>query len=90
MSWFTGTVAYILIWWVLFFCMLPLRLRFRYDHDPAKQAPGTPDDPRLKFKFMLTTALAFVALGLLAVIISLELVDFRAIGEAMYQEDYGR
>lgn len=56
----TGIVVYLIVWWMVFFCVLPLRVKSQQeagDVEPGSE-PGAPADPQLKFKFKLTSAIA--------------------------------
>lgn len=55
----TAIIVYLLIWWTLLFAVLP------YGNAPDEKvqsghATSAPANPRLKKKFLLTTALSFV------------------------------
>ena len=58
MGWLTGTVVYILVWWVTLFAVLPLWIT------PAEPGDvgdfGAPQNPRLARKLALTSAVAAV------------------------------
>ena len=47
MTWFTGTVVYILVWWVVLFAVLPLWV-----------TPAEPDDPGFRCRRAATAAAA--------------------------------
>ena len=55
----TGVVVYIMIWWVVFFCVLPWG-----NHPPEKvvigHATSAPEKPRLGLKFLVTTGISAV------------------------------
>jgi len=53
----TGIVVFLLVWWMVFFTILPLRVRGQFEDDdvvPGSE-PGAPVDPRIKAKMWLTT-----------------------------------
>lgn len=58
----SGIVVYIIIWWLVFFTVLP------YGNTPPAEVeegmdPGAPERPRLWKKAAVTTLIAFVLLG---------------------------
>jgi predicted secreted protein len=59
MGWLTGTVVYILVWWVTLFAVLPLWITPAEPGDVGGPA-GAPQNPHLARKLALTTALAAV------------------------------
>lgn len=59
----SGIVVFILIWWVVFFTTLPLRVE-RNKGDVPGVPGGAPEKPHLKFKALLTTGIT-IALWLL-------------------------
>ncbi len=76
MSWFQGIVAYIIIWWVVLFAVLPFGVR-PVEKGDIGHAAGAPANPRLWLKAGITTLVAGVLwLGCYAIAIS-GLIDFR-------------
>jgi predicted secreted protein len=67
MAWVTGTVVYVLVWWVTLFAVLPLWVTPAEPDDPG-HAAGAPQHPRLLLKMAITTvvsALIWLAIYLL-------------------------
>lgn len=61
MDWFTGTIVYLLIWWLALFCVLPIGTRPVEDADPeAGGWRGAPAKPMLGRKLIGTTILAAI------------------------------
>lgn len=59
MTLFTGTVAFVLIWWTTLFAVLPLWTRPEPDGDPAAGGwRGTPTRPLILRKLLVTTLLS--------------------------------
>lgn len=55
-----GLVAYLVLWWTVLFCVLPLRVQGQFETGeivPGSE-PGAPADPMLKQKAWLTTVAA--------------------------------
>jgi predicted secreted protein len=60
MNWFTGLVLYALIWWIVLFMVLPVGTRPVDDADARSGWRGTPENPRLLMKVVVTTLVAGV------------------------------
>jgi predicted secreted protein len=76
MTWVQGIVAYVVIWWVVVFAVLPFGIRPVEEGDIG-HAAGAPANPRLWFKAGVTTVIAAVLwLGLFLLVHS-DLVSFR-------------
>ena len=82
MDWFTGALAYGLIWWMVLFTVLPWGVRTA-DEIGQTTAPGhatsAPVRPRIILKFAVTTAIAAALFAILWIVVELELFDFRAL-----------
>ena len=54
-----GIVTYIMIWWVVFFAILPFGVRQAEISDPA-HAVGAPANPRVLFKMLIASLISFL------------------------------
>ncbi len=54
-----GIVAYVVIWVVVLFMVLPFGVRQPDEPEPGHM-PGAPENPRIGLKFLVTTAIAAV------------------------------
>lgn len=64
-------VIFLLSWWMIFFAVLPIGVRSRWESedDGVKGAdPGAPASPDLKKKMLITTGLALIATVIIAAI----------------------
>ena len=77
MNWFTGTVLYILIWWVMLFAVLPFGTRGSDVPDPVTGWRGAPARPYLGRKVIATTLLAGVVWGGAYAVIKSPWISFR-------------
>lgn len=77
MSWVSGVVLYVLIWWVTLFAVLPIGTRPMTDADATSGWRGTPAAPRLWGKLGLTTLLAMVVWLLVYLVIESDYLSFR-------------
>ncbi|WP_114391794.1 DUF1467 family protein [Oleisolibacter albus] len=57
MSWVTWAAIYFTVWWVVLFAVLPLGVRRSETPAPGHE-PGAPAQPRLKWKFLLTSLIS--------------------------------
>ena len=59
MSWATGVMVYLVIWWTILFAILPLGVH-RVENPGAGQERGAPERPQLLRKAIITTIVAAV------------------------------
>ncbi|MCU0986342.1 MAG: DUF1467 family protein [Acetobacteraceae bacterium] len=79
MTWFTGLLVYILVWWLTLFAVLPLWTRPVVDPETPEHFRGAPEKPHLLRKAVVTSLIAGVIwLGIWGVIES-DLISFRAM-----------
>ena len=57
MSWATGVMVYIVLWWTVLFAVLPLGVR-RVENPGRGQERGAPERPDLKRKAIITSIVA--------------------------------
>lgn len=76
MSWPIGIAAYMVIWWVVIFAVLPFGVHPTAEGDPG-HAAGAPANPRIKLKAVITTAVAAAIWLLLYWAVMHDLVSFR-------------
>lgn len=84
MGWISGIAVFVMVWWVVFFAVLPWGLHARPEdddnRDPDREqglAYGAPKRPRLPLKVTVTTALSIVLWIIIFLIIEAELFSFR-------------
>ena len=59
MSWATGVMVYIVLWWTVLFAVLPLGVR-RVEKPGKGEEHGAPERPELVRKAIITSAVAAV------------------------------
>jgi predicted secreted protein len=59
MSWATGVMVYLVIWWTILFAVLPLGVR-RVENPGWGQERGAPERPQLLRKALITSIVAAV------------------------------
>lgn len=76
MTWFEGLVAFIIIWWLVIFVVLPWGVK-----PPARvqtgHASGAPENPRLWRKAAITTVISAALWLVLFVVAEFGLISFR-------------
>ncbi len=70
----SGTVVFIVIWWLVFFMSLPVGVH-RHEDIGDGGDPGAPADPRLWLKARITTAVSVVVFGIVFWAVKIELFD---------------
>ncbi len=73
-------ITFILIWWCVFFALLPMGVKGRWESeadDVAGAEPGAPAEPGLKRKAVLTTLIAAGLTIIAAIIVASGLINFR-------------
>lgn len=78
----TGVMIYVLIWWMVMFCILPFNIQT--ENKPTDGAmPGAPLNPHLKGKIIITTAISSLVWVIVYCIIQANLVSFHDIAAQM-------
>jgi predicted secreted protein len=82
MNIFSGIVVYVLTWWVVFFCMLPVNIKI-IEKPVSGHMPGAPDNPHIKGKLILTSVISVFVWGLIYLVIKSDLLSFREMASHM-------
>ena len=80
MSWLSGLVVFLILWWLVFFVTLPFGIRAPHEAGETVgegHADGAPVRPRLWFKAGIATAITAVLWGIAYWLIAAELISFR-------------
>lgn len=80
MSWATGVMVYIVIWWTVLFAVLPLGVR-RVDKPGRGEDHGAPERPQLLRKAIITTVVAAVVWLAFFIFHQLDVFSFRRLVE---------
>jgi len=81
MTWVTGIVLYIIIWWTVLFTMLPIGVRVPQNPDPGI-ATSAPEHPRILKKTIWTSLVSVVVWLMIYALIRSELISFGDSGPA--------
>ncbi len=76
MNIFSGIVVFTIIWWSVFFCVLPIGMK-QPDERVAGEMPGAPAKPDLPRKALWTTGISIVLWLIVYALIRAELFSFR-------------
>ncbi|MYE02617.1 MAG: DUF1467 family protein [Alphaproteobacteria bacterium] len=76
MSWLSGIVVYVILWWLVFFMALPVGVRRAREVERGND-PGAPERPRLALKAAVTTVIAAVLTLLVFLLIDSGWLTFR-------------
>jgi predicted secreted protein len=62
MPWALGIATFVIIWWVLFFAILPFGVKSQHEAESMVEGtdPGAPVHPRLGMKLIVNTVLAVI------------------------------
>ena len=77
MGWISGTLVYIITWWLVFFCVLPWGNQ-PPEEPEAGHATSAPANPRLWMKAAITSGIAAVIFTVLWFVADAGLINFRA------------
>jgi predicted secreted protein len=75
-TWVTGLLVYVILWWMVLFITLPFGVRPQENPEPGT-VPSAPEKPRLWLKLGVTTVGSGLLWMLFRVALELELVSFR-------------
>ena len=76
MNWFTGLMVYVILWWLVWFVMLPIGVKVP-DEVEKGHAPSAPANPNLGIKSAATTLISGALWGVVYLVIAAEVVSFR-------------
>jgi len=74
---FTGIMLFAIIWWMVFFTVLPWGNRAVENPEPG-HAPSAPEKPRLWLKLGVTTGIAGVLFVVARLVIDSGIIDLRS------------
>jgi predicted secreted protein len=80
MNWGGAVVIFVIVWWAVFFAVLPWGVVGRWESadDGVKGAdPGAPTKPDLRRKAFVTTAIAAVISAVIIAVVASGVVDLR-------------
>tara|TARA_B100000767_G_scaffold241954_1_gene238709 strand:- start:1 stop:246 length:246 start_codon:yes stop_codon:yes gene_type:complete len=72
-------VIYIIIWWIVFFSILPIDVNRAKKLKIDGEDPGSPENPKILKKFIYCTAITTVIFGIIYILIKFEYLNLRNI-----------
>ena len=76
MGWISGILVFIIIWWMVLFCVLPWGNR-PPENPEVGHASSAPENPRLLLKAAVTTGITAVIFTIVWFIADAGLINFR-------------
>jgi predicted secreted protein len=76
MTWFTGIMVYLVIWWVVLLTVLPWWVKVPDQPEPG-HATSAPENPMMWRKVLITTLIAAVFWGLAYLLIESDWLTLR-------------
>jgi predicted secreted protein len=78
MTWVSGVVLYVIIWWTVLFAVLPIGVRPAADADKASGWRGAPAGARLRAVALRTSAVAAVLWLIVWAVVVSDIASFRS------------
>ena len=79
----TGSIiVYVMIWWIIFFSVLPIGIQSNkeiYKEKIGGNDPGAPKNPRIVQKFLLTTLITSIIFVVIYYLVDIEFLNLREI-----------
>ena len=72
-------VIYIIIWWIIFFAILPIDVNRAKTVKIEGEDPGSPENPKILKKFIYCTAITTIIFGTIFLLIKFEYLNLRNI-----------
>ena len=77
----TGSIiVYVMIWWIIFFSVLPIGIQSNkeiYKEKIGGNDPGAPKNPRIVQKFLLTTLITSIIFAVIYYLVRIDLLNLR-------------
>ena len=72
-------IIYIIIWWIIFFVILPIDVNRAKIVKIDGEDPGSPENPRMFKKFLYSTGISTIIFSLIFLLIKFEYLNLRNI-----------
>ena len=77
----TGSIiVYVMIWWIIFFSLLPVGIQSNkevFKDRIGGEDPGAPKNPRIAKKFLLTTLITSLIFAVIYYLVEIDLLNLR-------------
>ena len=72
-------ILYIIIWWVIFFSILPIDVNRQKTTEIEGEDPGSPENPKMLKKFIYCTGITTIIFIIIYLLIKFEYLNLRNI-----------
>ena len=72
-------IIFIIIWWIVFFAILPIDVEREKSLKIEGEDPGSPENPKMLKKFLYCTGITTVIFTIIYLLIKFELLNLRNI-----------
>ena len=77
---YTGlAIIYIIIWWIVFFAILPIDVNRDKPFKIEGEDPGSPENPKMLKKFVYTTGITTIIFLIIYLLMKFEYLNLRNI-----------
>ena len=77
----TGSIiVYVMIWWIIFFSVLPIGIQSKKDvfkEEVGGMDPGAPKNPNIAKKFFITTLITTIIFAAIYYLVKIDLLNLR-------------
>jgi len=77
----TGSIiVYVMIWWIIFFSVLPIGIRSNKEVFKERIGgidPGAPKNPQIRKKFLITTLITSIIFAVIYYLVDIDLLNLR-------------
>ncbi len=77
----TGSIiVYVMIWWIIFFSVLPIGIQSKKDvfkEEIGGMDPGAPKNPNIAKKFFITTLITTIIFAAIYYLVKIDLLNLR-------------
>tara|TARA_B100000963_G_scaffold361670_1_gene398574 strand:- start:3170 stop:3424 length:255 start_codon:yes stop_codon:yes gene_type:complete len=79
----TGSIiVYVMIWWIIFFSVLPIGIQSNKEVFKEKMGgmdPGAPKNPKIGTKFLITTVITSIIFIVIYYLVNIDLLNLREL-----------
>ena len=72
-------ILYIIIWWIIFFSILPIDVNRQKTIEIEGEDPGSPENPKMLKKFMYCTGISTIIFIIIYLLMKFEYLNLRNI-----------
>ncbi len=77
----TGSIiVYVMIWWIIFFSLLPVGIQSNkqvFKEKIGGMDPGAPKNPKIRKKFLITTLITTIIFAVIYYLVEIDLLNLR-------------